>query len=76
MEEVYLKITKKNVIRAIVRNIKEINNIVGIDYDIEIDWNVEVVTFSQTNKNVEGIIVEKFFDELISDYFGEDMVEV
>ena len=76
MEEVYLKITKKNVIRAIVRNIKEINNIVGTDYDIEIDWNVEVVTFSQTNKNVGGIIVEKFFDELISDYFGEDMVEV
>lgn len=76
MEEVYLKITKKNVIKAIIRNIKDIDSIVGKGYDIEIDWNNEVVIFNQTSKIVGGITVDCTFDELIKDYFGEDMVEV
>ena len=76
MKEVYLKITKKNVIKAIVRNIKEVDNIVSTGYGIEIDWNNEVVIFIQTSKNVGGISVKYTFNELISDYFGEDMVEV
>ena len=76
MKEVYYKITKKNVIKAIVKNIKDMDSIVGKNYDIEIDWNNEVVIFNQTSKNVGGIIVKYTFDELIKDYFGEDMVEV
>ena len=76
MEEVYLKITKKNVVKAIIRNIKEVDSIVGKGYVIEIDWNNEVVIFTKTSKNVGGIIVDCTFDELIKDYFGGDMVEV